>query len=52
MNSGYQRHAGLFSAIMLIAGSMIGSGVFSVSPSAIRETGPTQPHLLSQEICR
>ncbi|HJV90182.1 MAG TPA: hypothetical protein VJ623_08735 [Holophagaceae bacterium] len=49
MNSGYQRHVGLFSAIMLIAGSMIGSGVFSVSPAAIREAGPTQPRLLSLE---
>lgn len=50
MNSGYQRHVGLFSAIMLIAGSMIGSGVFSVSPSAIHETGPTQPRLLPSEV--
>jgi len=39
--SGYRRHVGLFSATMLIAGSMIGSGVLSVSPSAIRETAPT-----------
>jgi hypothetical protein len=38
---GYRRHVGLFSAIMLIAGSMIGSGVFSASPAAIREAGST-----------
>lgn len=39
--TGYRRHLGLFSATMLIAGSMIGSGVFSVSPLAIREAAPT-----------
>ncbi len=40
---GYRRHLGLFSSTMLIAGSMIGSGVFSVSPSAIREVASTHP---------
>jgi amino acid transporter len=39
--TGYRRHLGLFSATMLIAGSMIGSGVFSVSTSSTRETAPT-----------
>ena len=32
----YQRHMGLFSSIMLIAGSMIGSGVFIVAADMIR----------------
>jgi hypothetical protein len=40
---GYRRHVGLFSATMLIAGSMIGSRVRSVSPAAIREAAPTHP---------
>jgi len=40
---GYRRHLGLFSATMLIAGSMIGSGVLSASPSAIHEAGSTHP---------
>ena len=35
--SGYRRDIGFFSATMIIAGSMIGSGIFSVSPVAIRE---------------
>lgn len=34
--SGYQKHIGLFSAVMLTAGSMIGSGVFIVSAEMIR----------------
>jgi len=38
--SGYRRDIGFFSATMIIAGSMIGSGIFSVSPSAIREDDP------------
>jgi len=41
--TGYRRHVGLFSATMLIAGSMIGSGVFSASPAAMREAAPTHP---------
>jgi hypothetical protein len=41
--TGYRRHLGLFSATMLIAGSMIGSGVLSVSTSSIREAAPTHP---------
>ncbi len=45
MNSGYQRHVGLFSAIMLIAGSMIGSGVFIVAADMIR-SGHTGSFLL------
>ncbi len=36
----------LIDATMLIAGSMIGSGVFSVSPAAIREAAPTHPRPL------
>ncbi len=36
-SSGYRRELGLFSAAMIVAGSMVGSGIFSVSPSAIRE---------------
>jgi amino acid transporter len=43
LESGYRRELGPFSATMLIAGSMIGSGIFSVSLLAIRETTPTQP---------
>lgn len=39
--TGYRRHHGLFSATMLIAGSMIGSGVLSVSTASIGETAPT-----------
>jgi len=45
MNSGYQRHVGLFSAIMLIAGSMIGSGVFIVAADMVR-TGHSGSFLL------
>ncbi len=45
MNSGYQRHVGLFSAIMLIAGSMIGSGVFIVAGDMVR-SGHTGSFLL------
>lgn len=37
--SGYQRHVGLFSATMLIAGSMIGSGVFIVAADMVKEGG-------------
>ena len=36
---GYRRHLGLFSATMLIAGSMIGSGVFIVSADMVRTGG-------------
>ncbi|HJV90183.1 MAG TPA: amino acid permease [Holophagaceae bacterium] len=45
MNATYQRHVGLFSAIMLIAGSMIGSGVFIVAADMIR-SGHTGSFLL------
>ncbi len=45
MNTGYQRHVGLFSAIMLIAGSMIGSGVFIVAADMVR-AGHTGSFLL------
>jgi hypothetical protein len=41
--TGNRRHVGLFSATMLIAGSMIGSGVDSVLPAAVREAVPTYP---------
>ncbi|MFN8010739.1 MAG: amino acid permease [Holophagaceae bacterium] len=37
--AGYQRHVGLFSATMLIAGSMIGSGVFIVASDMVKEGG-------------
>ena len=36
MAEGYRRHVGLFSATMLIAGSMIGSGVFIVGADIVR----------------
>ena len=36
MAAGYRRHLGLFSAIMLIVGSMIGSGIFIVPAEMIR----------------
>ncbi len=45
-DSGYRRHVGLFSAIMLIAGSMIGSGVFIVAADIVR-TGSTGGFLLA-----
>jgi APA family basic amino acid/polyamine antiporter len=38
-DGGYQRHVGLFSATMLIAGSMIGSGVFIVAADMVKEGG-------------
>lgn len=37
--TGYRRHVGLFSATMLIAGSMIGSGVFIVAADMVRTGG-------------
>lgn len=37
--AGYQRHVGLFSATMLIAGSMIGSGVFIVASDMVKDGG-------------
>ncbi len=37
--AGYQRHVGLFSATMLIAGSMIGSGVFIVASDMMKDGG-------------
>ena len=36
---GYRRHLGVFSATMLIAGSMIGSGVFIVAADMVRTGG-------------
>ena len=45
MTEGYRRHLGLFSAIMLLAGSMIGSGIFIVSADMVR-TGHTPGFLL------
>ena len=42
---GYRRHLGLFSATMLIAGSMIGSGVFIVAADMVR-TGHSGGFLL------
>lgn len=36
MTEGYRRHVGLFSATMLIAGSMIGSGVYIVAADIVR----------------
>ncbi|WP_306591881.1 APC family permease [Geothrix sp. 21YS21S-4] len=38
-DTGYRRHVGLFSATMLIAGSMIGSGVFIVAADMVRTGG-------------
>ena len=45
-NPGYRRTVGLFSATMLIAGSMIGSGVFIVAADMVR-TGHTGGFLLT-----
>ena len=36
MNTGYRRELGPFSATMIIAGSMIGSGIFIVSADIVR----------------
>jgi APA family basic amino acid/polyamine antiporter len=44
-DSGYRRDIGLFSATMLVAGSMIGSGIFLVSAEVMR-TGRTPAFLL------
>jgi len=44
--TGYRRHVGLFSATMLIAGSMIGSGVFIVAADMVR-TGRSGGFLLA-----
>jgi amino acid transporter len=46
-SNGYRRELGLFSSTMIVAGSMVGSGIFSVSPAAIREAAPTHPRQLS-----
>ena len=43
---GYRRHLGVFSATMLIAGSMIGSGVFIVAADMVR-TGRSGGFLLA-----
>lgn len=45
MTTGFQRNIGLFDATMLIAGSMIGSGVFIVAADMVR-TGHSGPFLL------
>ena len=45
MTTGYRRELGLFSATMLIAGCMIGSGIFVV-PSEIVQTGHSGAFLL------
>jgi APA family basic amino acid/polyamine antiporter len=45
MTAGFRRHVGLFSAVMLIAGSMIGSGIFIVPAEMVR-TGTTGGFLL------
>jgi APA family basic amino acid/polyamine antiporter len=45
MTTGYRREVGLFSATMLIAGCMIGSGIFVV-PSEIVQTGGSGAFLL------
>jgi APA family basic amino acid/polyamine antiporter len=45
MTAGYRRHLGLFSAVMLIAGSMIGSGIFIVPADMVRN-GHTAGFLL------
>ncbi len=41
-STGYRRELGLFSAMMLVAGSMVGSGIFMVSADIARQvhTGP------------
>jgi APA family basic amino acid/polyamine antiporter len=41
-SSGYRRELGLFSSAMIVAGSMVGSGIFVVSAGIVREvhTGP------------
>jgi APA family basic amino acid/polyamine antiporter len=46
MSAGYRRQVGLFSATMLIAGSMIGSGVFIVAADMVR-TGHSGGFLLA-----
>ena len=45
MTTGYRREVGLFAATMLIAGCMIGSGIFVV-PSEIVQTGHSGAFLL------
>jgi APA family basic amino acid/polyamine antiporter len=45
MTEGYRRHVGPFSATMLLAGSMIGSGVFIVGADIVR-TGHSGPFLI------
>jgi amino acid transporter len=47
-STGYRRELGLFSSTMIVAGSMVGSGIFSASPAAIREAAPTHPRQLSR----
>ena len=50
MATGYRREVGLFSATMLIAGCMIGSGIFVV-PSEIVQTGGSAGFLLLTWAC-
>lgn len=38
-DTGFQKRLGLFDSTMLVAGSMIGSGVFIVSAETARDTG-------------
>jgi hypothetical protein len=40
-SNGYRRELGLFSSMMIVAGSMVGSGIFPASPAAIHEAAPT-----------
>ncbi len=50
MTTGYRREVGLFAATMLIAGCMIGSGIFVV-PSEIVQTGRSGGFLLLTWAC-
>jgi APA family basic amino acid/polyamine antiporter len=45
MSSGYRRELGLFSSTMIVAGSMVGSGIFIVSADIMRQVH-TAPMLL------
>ena len=38
-NSGFKASLGLFDATMIVAGSMIGSGIFSVSADMLKDLG-------------
>src|SRR5262249_13797267 len=43
---GFQRRLGLFDCTMLVAGTMIGSGIFIVSADSARDVGSSAPLLL------